>query len=105
MSDITQHHDHPQALDLLATYPGKNGLSLTSLFAMRQLHAVFSPAFEPVPQPAGQMPWGHVRTLLAKGERCFETFVESIFRFALHKRFSGVHRLHKIQRTRWTSSH
>ncbi|QAA93200.1 DUF1016 N-terminal domain-containing protein [Pollutimonas thiosulfatoxidans] len=42
------------------------GFSRTSLFAMRQLYAFFSPQFEFVPQPVGQMPWGHVRTLLAK---------------------------------------
>ena len=54
------------ALDLQATYPGMKGFSRTSLFAMRQLYAFFSPAYESVPQPVGQMPWGHVRTLLAK---------------------------------------
>ena len=54
------------ALDLQATYPGMKGFSRTSLFAMRQLHAFFSPVFESVPQAVGQMPWGHVRTLLTK---------------------------------------
>lgn len=54
------------ARDLQATYPGMKGFSRTSLFAMRQFYAFFSPAFEVVPQPVGQMPWGHVRTLLAK---------------------------------------
>ncbi len=54
------------ALDLQATYPGMKGFSRTSLFAMRQFYAFFSPQFEFVPQPVGQMPWGHVRTLLAR---------------------------------------
>lgn len=54
------------ALDLQASYPGMKGFSRTSLFAMRQFYAFFSPQFEVVPQPVGQMPWGHVRTLLAK---------------------------------------
>ncbi len=54
------------AQDLQATYPGIKGFSRTSLFAMRQLHAFFSPTFESVPQAVGQIPWGHVRTLLAK---------------------------------------
>ncbi|MDP1549133.1 MAG: DUF1016 N-terminal domain-containing protein [Nitrosomonas sp.] len=54
------------ALDLRATYPGMKGFSRTSLFAMRQFYAFFSPQSEVVPQPVGQMPWGHVRTLLAK---------------------------------------
>ena len=54
------------ALDLQPTYPGMKGFSRTSLFAMRQFYAFFSPQFEVVPQPVGQMPWGHVRTLLAK---------------------------------------
>ena len=54
------------ARDLQVTYPGMKGFSRTSLFAMRQLYAFFSPRFECVPQPVGQMPWGHVRTLLAK---------------------------------------
>jgi predicted nuclease of restriction endonuclease-like (RecB) superfamily len=54
------------AQDLQASYPGLKGFSRTSLFAMRQFYAFFSPRFEVVPQPVGQMPWGHVRTLLAK---------------------------------------
>lgn len=54
------------ALDLQVTYPGMKGFSRTSLFAMRQFYAFFSPRFEFVPQPVGQLPWGHVRTLLAK---------------------------------------
>lgn len=54
------------ALDLQATYPGMKGFSRTSLFAMRQFYAFFSPQFEIVPQPVGQIPWGHVRTLLSK---------------------------------------
>lgn len=52
------------AQDLQASYPGMKGFSRTSLFAMRQFYAFFSPRFEVVPQPVGQMPWGHVRTLL-----------------------------------------
>ena len=54
------------AHDLQAAYPGMKGFSRTSLFAMRQFFAFFSPAFEFVPQPVGQIPWGHVRTLLSK---------------------------------------
>lgn len=54
------------ARDLQASYPGMKGFSRTSLFAMRQFYAFFSPQFEVVPQPVGQMPWGHVRTLLVK---------------------------------------
>ncbi len=54
------------AKDLQASYPGMKGFSRTSLFAMRQFYAFFSPHFEFVPQPVGQMPWGHVRTLLSK---------------------------------------
>ncbi len=54
------------ALDLQSIYPGMKGFSRTSLFAMRQLYAFFNPVFESVPQAVGQMPWGHVRTLLAK---------------------------------------
>lgn len=54
------------AQDLQASYPGMKGFSRTSLVAMRQFYAFFSPQFEVVPQPVGQMPWGHVRTLLAK---------------------------------------
>ena len=54
------------ARDLQADNPGITGFSRTSLFAMRQMYAFFSPRFEFVPQPVGQMPWGHVRTLLAK---------------------------------------
>jgi predicted nuclease of restriction endonuclease-like (RecB) superfamily len=54
------------AQDLQARYPGMKGCSRSSLFAMRQFYAFFSPQFEVVPQPVGQMPWWHVRTLLAK---------------------------------------
>lgn len=54
------------AQDLQASYPGMKGFSRSSLFAMRQFYAFFSPQFEVVPQAVGQMPWGHVRTLLAK---------------------------------------
>jgi predicted nuclease of restriction endonuclease-like (RecB) superfamily len=56
------------ALDLQASYPGMKGFSRTNLFAMQQFFAFFSPQFEVVPQPVGQMPWGHVRTLLAKAK-------------------------------------
>ena len=54
------------ARDLQVDNPGMKGFSRTSLFAMRQLYVFFSPRFQSVPQPVGQMPWGHVRTLLAK---------------------------------------
>jgi predicted nuclease of restriction endonuclease-like (RecB) superfamily len=54
------------ARDLQNSYPGMKGFSRTSLFAMRQFYAFFHPPFEVVPQPVGQLPWGHVRTLLAK---------------------------------------
>nr|WP_315236436.1 DUF1016 N-terminal domain-containing protein [uncultured Limnohabitans sp.] len=49
------------AQDLQASYPGMKGFSRTSLFAMRQFYAFFSPQFEVVPQLVGQMHWGHVR--------------------------------------------
>lgn len=52
--------------DLHSSYPEMKGFSRSSLFAMRQMVAFFSPQFEFVPQPVGQMPWGHVRTLLTK---------------------------------------
>ena len=61
-SAVVEH----MAQDLQASYPGMKGFSRTSLFAMRQFYAFFSPQFEVVPQLVGQMPWGHVRTLLAK---------------------------------------
>lgn len=54
------------ARDLQIAYPGVKGFSRTSLFAMRQFYTFFSPMCESVPQPVGQMPWGHIRTLLAK---------------------------------------
>ncbi len=54
------------AHDLQIAYPGVKGFSRTSLFAMRQFYAFFSPLSEIVPQAVGQLPWGHVRTLLAK---------------------------------------
>lgn len=42
------------ASDLQASYPGMKGFSRTSLFAMLQLYAFFSPQFEVVPQPMGK---------------------------------------------------
>lgn len=54
------------AQGLQASYSGMKGFSRTSLFSMRQFYAFFSPRFEVVPQPVGQMPWGYVRTLLVK---------------------------------------
>ena len=54
------------AQDLQVSYPGMKGFSRSSLFAMRQIYAFFGSQFEFVPQAVGQLPWGHVRTLLAK---------------------------------------
>lgn len=54
------------AVDLQAENPGIQGFSRTSLFAMRQFYLFFSPRFEVVPQPVGQLPWGHIRTILGK---------------------------------------
>jgi hypothetical protein len=41
------------AMALQATHPGMKGFSRSSLFAMRQCYAFFSPQFEVVPQPVG----------------------------------------------------
>lgn len=54
------------AQDLQSLYPGMKGFSRTSLFAMRQFYAFFCERFESVPQVVGQLPWGHLRTLMAK---------------------------------------
>lgn len=43
---------------------GMKGFSRTSLFSIRQFDAVFSLRFEVVPQPLGQMPRGHVESVL-----------------------------------------
>lgn len=54
------------AADLRSEHPGIQGFSRTSLFAMRQMYLFFSPRFEVVPQNVGQLPWGHIRTILGK---------------------------------------
>ena len=72
------------ALDLQASYPGIKGFSRTSLFAMRQFYAFFSPQFEVVPQPVGRLP----------------ILVEFNFCFGLHKAISGVQPLHKTHKLR-----
>jgi len=54
------------AADLRAEHPGILGFSRTSLFAMRQMYIFFSPRFGTVPQIVGQLPWGHIRTVLGK---------------------------------------
>lgn len=50
-SAVVEH----MAQDLQSSYPGMKGFSRTSLFAMRQFYAFFSPQFEVVPQPVGQI--------------------------------------------------
>jgi predicted nuclease of restriction endonuclease-like (RecB) superfamily len=52
--------------DLKKDYPGVSGFSRTNLFAMRQMYLFFSPTSEFVPQVVGQLPWGHIRVILAK---------------------------------------
>ncbi len=54
------------AKDLQAEHPGIQGFSRTSLFAMRQFYLFLSHRFTIVPQPVGQLPWGHIRTILSK---------------------------------------
>ena len=54
------------AADLQQEHPGIQGFSRTSLFAMRQFYLFFSPRFEFVPQAVGQIPWGHIRTILGQ---------------------------------------
>jgi predicted nuclease of restriction endonuclease-like (RecB) superfamily len=54
------------ASDLQDENPGIQGFSRSNLFAMRQFYLFFSPRYAIVPQPVGQLPWGHVRTILGK---------------------------------------
>jgi predicted nuclease of restriction endonuclease-like (RecB) superfamily len=54
------------AADLRSEHPGIQGFSRTSLFSMRQMYLFFSPRFEVVPQIVGQLPWGHISTILGK---------------------------------------
>jgi len=54
------------AADLRNEHPGIQGFSRTSLFAMRQMYIFFSHRFETVPRIVGQLPWGHIRTILGK---------------------------------------
>jgi predicted nuclease of restriction endonuclease-like (RecB) superfamily len=54
--------------DLRAEFPQMKGLSRSNLFYMRAFAAGW-PVWDPnVPQPVGQLPWGHVRVLLDKLE-------------------------------------
>ncbi len=54
------------AKDLKTAHPKVTGFSRTNLFAMRQFYSFFVPQYQIVPQPVGQIPWGHIRMLLAK---------------------------------------
>lgn len=54
------------AKDLQAEHPGIQGFSCTSIFAMCHFYLYLSPRFTIVPQPVGQLPWGHIRNILAK---------------------------------------
>ena len=53
------------ATDLRRGFPEMKGLSRSNLHYMRQLAAAW-PDDEAVPQPVGQLPWGHIRCLLDK---------------------------------------
>jgi predicted nuclease of restriction endonuclease-like (RecB) superfamily len=53
------------AADLRRDFPDMKGLSRSNLYYMRQLAAAW-PDDEIVPQPVGQLPWGHIRSLLDK---------------------------------------
>jgi predicted nuclease of restriction endonuclease-like (RecB) superfamily len=53
------------ALDLRREFPEMKGLSRSNLHYMRQLAASWRD-HEIVPQPVGQLPWGHIRCLLDK---------------------------------------
>jgi predicted nuclease of restriction endonuclease-like (RecB) superfamily len=53
------------AADLRRGFPEMKGLSRSNLHYMRQLAAAW-PDDEVVPQPVGQLPWGHIRCLLDK---------------------------------------
>jgi len=54
------------SIDLIKAYPGISGFSRTNLFAMRQMVLFFDPQSEIVPQAVGQIPWGHIRVIMAK---------------------------------------
>jgi predicted nuclease of restriction endonuclease-like (RecB) superfamily len=53
------------AADLRREFPEMTGLSRSNLHYMRQMAAAW-PEDEVVPQPVGQLPWGHIRCLLDK---------------------------------------
>ena len=53
------------AADLRRGFPEMKGFSRSNLHYMRQLVAAW-PDDEVVPQPVGQLPWGHIRCLLDK---------------------------------------
>jgi hypothetical protein len=53
------------AADLRRDFPEMTGFSRSNLHYMRQLAAAW-PGDEVVPQPVGQLPWGHIRCLLDK---------------------------------------
>jgi predicted nuclease of restriction endonuclease-like (RecB) superfamily len=53
------------AVDLRTEFPGTQGFSRTNLHYARKM-AAWYPDHEFVPQPVGQIPWGHVRLLIDK---------------------------------------
>lgn len=64
--------------DLKAEFPGQKGFSRTNLFYMRKWYEFFSvenEKFEKVPQPVGQIPWGHHRAIITKTA----TYEEALF--------------------------
>lgn len=57
------------AKDLKKEFPNQKGFSRSNLFYMKkwfEFHSVKSDDFEKVPQPVGQIPWGHQRVIITK---------------------------------------
>ncbi len=61
--------------DLKKEFPEMTGFSRTNLFAIRQFYLFYYCGTEFVPQPVGQIPWGHTRLIIGK----IKNFDEAIF--------------------------
>ena len=57
---------HQIARDLKAEFPDMKGFSRSKLFEMRQFYLAYREGSSIVPQPVGQIPWGHNLLLLHK---------------------------------------
>jgi predicted nuclease of restriction endonuclease-like (RecB) superfamily len=54
------------SIDLRLSFPNISGFSRRNLYAIRQWYLFYNTAYQFVPQPVAQIPWGHNRLIISK---------------------------------------